>query len=334
MELTGNSLNDFLMRKFGRTWDNVIEKFFKLDEIDLSAIENFKKLAIDRIPSIAFETDSVILLQKLNLMKDKHFKRAAILLFGKNPQKYFLQAHVKIGRFASDADIVTSDIVEGNLFQQVEQTLNILKTKYLLSPISYEGIHRREKLEYPYPALREALLNAIIHRNYYTTSAVQVRVYDDTLLIMNEGTLPDEITVEDLKHEHLSKPRNTLLADVFYKSGYIESWGRGTLKIINECVNENLPEPVFESRGYLFSVTFKKTNLKTDLKTDLKTLTTEDQIFSLIVEDNKITLLQIARLINKGLTITKEYVRKLKSEGKIERVGPAKGGYWKIIAKQ
>jgi len=337
MELTGNSLNDFLMRKFGQTWDNVIEESFKSDEIELSAIENFKKLAADRIPSIASETDPILLLKKLNLIKDKHFKRAAVLLFGKNPQKYFLQAHIKIGRFASDADIVTSDIIKGNLFQQVEQTLNILKTKYLLSPISYEGIHRREKLEYPYFALREALLNAIIHRNYYTTSAVQIRVYDDKLLIMNEGKLPDDLTVEDLKHDHLSKPRNTLLADVFYKSGFIESWGRGTLKIINECMNENLPEPIFESRRHLFSVTFKKTDQKTDQKTDRKTdrktLTTEDQILSLIVEDNKITLSQIARLIKKGLTITKEYVRKLKSEGKIERVGPAKGGHWKIIKK-
>ena len=337
MELTGNSLNDFLMRKFGQTWDNVIEESFKSDEIELSAIENFKKLAADRIPSIASETDPILLLKKFNLIKDKHFKRAAVLLFGKNPQKYFLQAHIKIGRFASDADIVTSDIIKGNLFQQVEQTLNILKTKYLLSPISYEGIHRREKLEYPYFALREALLNAIIHRNYYTTSAVQIRVYDDKLLIMNEGKLPDDLTVEDLKHDHLSKPRNTLLADVFYKSGFIESWGRGTLKIINECMNENLPEPIFESRRHLFSVTFKKTDQKTDQKTDRKTdrktLTTEDQILSLIVEDNKITLSQIARLIKKGLTITKEYVRKLKSEGKIERVGPAKGGHWKIIKK-
>jgi len=150
---------------------------------------------------------------------------------------------------------------------------------------------------------------------------------------MNEGKLPDDLTVEDLKHDHLSKPRNTLLADVFYKSGFIESWGRGTLKIINECMNENLPEPIFESRRHLFSVTFKKTDQKTDRKTDRKTLTTEDQILSLIVEDNKITLSQIARLIKKGLTITKEYVRKLKSEGKIERVGPAKGGHWKIIKK-
>lgn len=163
MELTGNSLNDFLMRKFGQIWDNIIVESFKSDEINLSAIENFKKLAIDRIPSIASETDSVMLLKKLNLMKEKHFKRAAILLFGENPQKYFIQAHIKIDRFASDTDIITSNIVEGNLFQQVEQTLNILKTKYLLSPISYESIHRREKLEYPYFALREALLNAIIY---------------------------------------------------------------------------------------------------------------------------------------------------------------------------
>ncbi len=128
--------------------------------------------------------------------------------------------------FVSDVDILTSDIVEGNLFQQVEQTLSILKTKYLLSPITYEGIHRREKLELPYDALRETVLNAIIHRNYLTTSTVQIRIYDDELMVMNEGILPDDINIEVLKRDHLSKPRNTLLADVFYKSGFSESWGR------------------------------------------------------------------------------------------------------------
>ena len=91
------------------------------------------------------------------------YKRAAVLLFVKNSQKYFLQARIRIGKFLNEAEILTSDIVEGNLFRQVDLSLDILRTKYLLSPISYEGIYRREKLEYPYEALREAVLNAIIH---------------------------------------------------------------------------------------------------------------------------------------------------------------------------
>jgi len=98
------------------------------------------------------------------------------LLFDKNPQRFFPQAVVKIGRFINEADIVSTDIINGNLFQQAENTMSILKTKYLLSAITYEGIHRRELLEYPYEALREAVFNALIHRDYNTTSAIQIKI--------------------------------------------------------------------------------------------------------------------------------------------------------------
>ena len=85
--------------------------------------------------------------------------------------------------------------MEGNLFRQVDLSLDILRTKYLLSPISYEGIYRREKLEYPYEALREAVLNAVIHRDYMITSNIQIRVYPDKLEIMNDGNAVDRKSV-------------------------------------------------------------------------------------------------------------------------------------------
>jgi len=338
LELTGNSLNEFLLGKFGKTWDDLTEETFSLSDIDLNTIEDFKRFSSDRLPAINTETDPLVILNKLNLLKGKNFKRAAILLFAKEPQRIFKQAHVKIGRFLSDVDIVTSDIVEGNLFKQLDQTIEILKTKYLLSPISYEGIHRREKLEYPYLALREALLNALIHRNYLSTSAVQIRVYSNKLIIMNEGELPDEIKVEDLFKNHLSKPRNPIIADVFYKSGFIEGWGRGTLKIVDECFKEKLPTPEFESNRHLFSVTFfktdPKTDPKTDLKTDPKTQTIDEQIIAIITYDKKITIPLIANKIGKGITVTKETINKLKTAGRIKRIGPAKGGYWQVIEKR
>ncbi len=122
--------------------------------------------------------------------------------------------------------------VKGNLFEQLEKSLEILRTKYLLSKIKFEGIHRREILEYPYKALRESIINALIHRNYLGSSTIQVRVYNDRITFLNEGKLPPEVPVEKLKTEHLSKPRNKLLADVFYKAGFIEGWGRGTIEIV------------------------------------------------------------------------------------------------------
>ena len=133
-----------------------------------------------------------------------------------------------------------------------------MRSKYLKSNISYEGIHRRDILEYPYDALREAVINALIHRDYIGTSNIQIRIYDDKLIIMNEGKLPPEVPVEKLKTEHLSKPRNTLLAKVFYFAGFIESWGRGTIKIVENCVKQGLPEPDFIEEYGVMKVIFYK----------------------------------------------------------------------------
>ena len=258
-ELRGKELADFLLKKSGIPWDSCAEKHSTLKALDMTTIDGFKRLAADRIPGIINETDSSMLLDKLNLAKNKQLKRAAVLLFGSDPQRYYSHAVVKIGKFLTDTDIKTTDIVKGNLFQQVENSLEILRTKYLQSHISFEGIHRRDILEYPYEALREAVINALIHRNYQGFSEIQIRVYPDRMIIMNEGSLPPEITVEDLKRNHLSKPRNKLLADVFYFAGFIEAWGRGTLKILEKCRDQGLPEPEFNNEHGVMTVIFYKT---------------------------------------------------------------------------
>ena len=234
----------FLAAKMGLTWESVVEEDFSLDDIDIETVERFKLLAKDRVPSIEQETDILALMKRLNLVVGG---RAAVVLFGKNVQKYVLQARIKIGKFLSETEVLTTDIIEGNLIQQ-----DILRTKYLLSYISYEGIHRREKLVYPYEALREALLNSIIHREYFVSSEIQIRIYDDKLVMGNEARLQD-ITVEDLSRPHPSRPHNKLIADVFYKAGFIESWGRGTQRIIDNCVAEGLSAPVYEYKmGFLY----------------------------------------------------------------------------------
>ena len=263
-ELKGEELTNFLIEKSGKTWDEFVEVKAGFNDINLKTIDEFKKYAVDRIPSIVSEKDYQIILEKLNLQEDKKLKKAAILLFGKNPQRFYPAAYLKIGKFLTETDIQSSDIVSGNLFEQITNALEILRTKYLISKIKYEGIHRREILEYPYEALREAIINALIHRNYLGASSIQVRVYSDRLVIMNEGKLPPEVPVEKLKTEHLSKPRNVLLADVFYKAGFIESWGRGTIKILEKCQEQGLPEPDFEEEHGVMKVVFYKDKFTED----------------------------------------------------------------------
>lgn len=293
LELKDSDLANFLIKKLGKTWDEFVEENVSFDDINLETIEKFKKLAVDRIPSIEGEKNYRAILEKLNLFEGSKIKRAMILLFGENPQKYHPGAYLKIGKFLTETEIQTTDMVEGNLFQQLENTLEILRTKYLISNIKFEGIHRRDILEYPYEALREAIINALIHRDYIGTSAIQIRVYNDKLMIMNEGKLPPEVPVEKLKTEHLSKPRNSLLAKAFYLAGFIESWGRGTIKIVENCLQQGLPEPDFKEEYAVMKVVFYKDKF------------TEENLKKLGISERQIKAVMYVK--EKGKITNKEY---------------------------
>ncbi len=259
-ELKGNALNKLLLKKAGKTWDDVVEPRAKLDDIDFSAIEAFKKGAITskRLPFIAEEENLEQILDNLLLLEDGNLKRSAILLFGKNPCRFFINAFVKIGRFGqTDDDLRFQEVIEGNAFQLADKTLEVLDRKFFVSPISYKGLQRVESWEYPYEAIREVILNAIVHRDYMG-APIQISVYDDKLIVWNEGSLPEDLTFEDLKKKHSSRPHNPFLASTFFKGGLIEAWGRGTIKIINECKKAGLPEPIIEYSSGGISVTILK----------------------------------------------------------------------------
>jgi ATP-dependent DNA helicase RecG len=335
-ELKGSALNDFMLKKMGRSWDSVIVSSSSFKDIDAQTIERFKAMASDRLPSISNEKDHSTILEKLNLSEGGKLKRAAILLFGNNVQREFLQARVKIGFFKGQTDLISTDIVEGNLFQQLEKTLEILRTKYLLSPISYEGVYRREKLEIPFEALREAIINALIHRLYDTTSSIQIRITEQELEIMNECNPSEVIDVQDLKKPHLSKPQNRLLADTFYKAGLIESWGRGTLKIIEDCKVAGLKAPEFVASAPFFTLLFHRSiqNVTENVTGNVTGNVTENRtlrILEMIQQQPDITTSELSKKLNISRMTLHRDLEKLKAGGKIKRMGPAKGGYWEVV---
>ena len=259
-ELKGNSLNEFLLKKAGKTWDDVIEPRASFNDIDITAIEAFKKGATTskRMTFIEDESNIEHILDNLLLLESGQLKRSAIVLFGKNPCRFYINAYVKIGRFGkTDDELRFQEVVEGNAYQLADKTLDILDKKFLISPISYQGLQRVENWEYPYEAIREVILNAIVHRNYMG-APIQISVYDDKLIVWNEGSLPDDLTIEDLKKKHSSRPHNPFLAGTFFKGGLIEAWGRGTIKILNECKKAGLPEPIIESTSGGISITIYK----------------------------------------------------------------------------
>ncbi|GBU08462.1 hypothetical protein AwDysgo_17930 [Bacteroidales bacterium] len=200
------------------------------------------------------------LFQNLKLItKEGDLTRAAILLFGKEPTRFFSCATFKIGRFGGidPTDLIIQDKVEGNLFSMFDQVIDFLKSKYLLSPISYKGMQRVETLEIPEKAIRESILNALIHRYYSSSSAISLRVYEPRVSIWNAGEL-EKLSIEDLSREHDYFRRNPFIADIFNRAGYIEAWGRGTLTIIEQTQKSGLPAPIFKTRQGGLEVEFQR----------------------------------------------------------------------------
>lgn len=317
-----SNLTNFLLKKYGKTWDDVAIEEFSIEEINTDTITKFKHFAKERVSDIHQENDIEQLLRKLNLYDGIYLKRAAVLLFAKNPQKYFVQAHAKIGQFLSDSELMTSDIVEGNLFEQFERIMEILKTKYLKSFISYDGAYRVETLEYPYEALRETIVNALIHRDYLDTSVLQIRVYDDKIVFSNGATLSSEVPIEKFAQEHISKPYNPIIASVFYKAGLVESWGKGTENIIKECIKAGLPAPEYRYTFGAVQVTFNKKETPQE--------TTREKIIHLLKQNKHYTLKELSIVLNKNADTIKEHIAKLKGEGILQRIGSTKSGYWEV----
>ncbi|MCF6333130.1 MAG: hypothetical protein L3J11_07585 [Draconibacterium sp.] len=194
----------------------------------------------------------------MQLKENNFLKRASILLFHPKPENFVTGAYVKIGYFESDSELRYQDEIHGNLFEQIEATIDLLFTKYIKALISYEGIHRVETYEYPKEAIREALLNAISHKDYSSGIPIQISVYKDKILIWNDGQLPENWTAEILTKKHASKPYNPDIANAFFRSGYIELWGRGTIKIIEKCLETGLPSPLYHYEASDFWVEFRK----------------------------------------------------------------------------
>lgn len=295
-ELKGIALQDFLYKKLGKTWDDTIVDGVTLQDIDDGAITSFLKASIKsgRIYQNADRDDLLTLLQNLDLITSEgKLRAAAVLLFGKRPQRYFIHSYFKIGKFgASDADLKFQDTVEGNIFEMVDRVIQLLKDRYLISPITYEGIQRVEKLEYPEEALREAVTNAIVHKDY-TDTTIQLSVYDDKLMLWNPGKLPVDIPLEILTRKHPSRPRNKHIAEAFFRAGYIESWGRGIEKILTAFQDAGLPDPVFEESWGGVMVTF------------LKDIYTEEYLQTLGLNDRQVKAALFAK--DKGKITNADY---------------------------
>jgi len=259
-ELKGTALDKFLLQKQGKHWDGVSIPNVSVADLKSETFDFFRNKGIKskRLDSDVLTDTNEVLLNNLKLTDNGYLKRAAILLFHPDPEKFVSGAYIKIGFFRTHSDLLFHDVINGNLFEQVEKTMDLLLTKYGKALISYQGLSRVETYEYPEDALREALLNAVAHKDYTGPYPIQISVYLDKIMIWNYGKLPENWTVEDLLNKHSSQPHNPDIATAFFRSGYVESWGRGIDKMKSLCLEAKIPAPQISCGGNDFWTVFRK----------------------------------------------------------------------------
>lgn len=330
-ELTGASLNEFLLMKSGRTWDDAVEPRATFEDINEKAVSAFLKAADDtgRLPEYK-GLSLPELFDKLRLTEKGKLRRAAIILFGKDPGRFYPSIFVRIGRFVKDeTDLKFQESEEGNLIDLVPAVLGQLHHKFLTRQVEFKGVHRIEKDEYPMAALREMLLNALVHRNYMGAHT-QVRVYDDKINIWNEGMLPEGLSFEALRLPHPSRPRNPIIADVCFKGGLIDAWGRGTIKIIDACKQAGLPEPSMAELNGGFIVTLYKNRLTEEHLTKLNLNDRQIKAVSFLREHGEITN-SVYKEINKTSDRTAlRDLDELIGKGILIKEGEKKGTIYKL----
>lgn len=277
-EFKGAALNKFLLERQGKRWDGVPVPNVSVEELKNETLIVFREKAAKskRLEPEDIDGTNKQLIESLHLDDEEHLKRAAILLFHPNPEKYVTGAFIKIGFFESDEDLKYQDELHGNLLEQAEEALDLLKTKYDVAAISYDGGSRYEKFTFPQEAIREALMNAIAHKDYSSGIPIQISVYRDKIIFWNEGQLPENWTVDKLTSKHPSKPFNPVIANTLFRAGYIESWGRGTIKMIKACKAHKIAPPRFSNEAPDFQVElikFTETGLAAEgLKEELRAI--------------------------------------------------------------
>jgi len=246
-----------------RRWENLPTEGLTLKDLDRTEILRTRELAIQQ-NRISPDTSRDIgeILDRLGLRVGGTLTQAAQMLYGKRFLPDYPQCLIKMGRFRGTE--VTGDIVDNrqehmNAFAMVREGMAFLERTMPLGARFPEGkIFREDRFPVPLDALREILLNAVMHRDYsHYSGYVAIVVFDDRIEIRSYGRLPTGITVKQLSGRHDSKPTNPLIAGAFHRTGAVEVWGRGTNRVIEMCQSHGAAAPVFEERQGFLVVTFK-----------------------------------------------------------------------------
>ncbi len=238
-------------------FDNLICEGAQFKDIDKSKVKWFLLKAKEERDFDANPNSPIKeAMERLGLVKGNSLTNVAVLVFGKNAQKFFLQSRIRCARFKGIDGLDYIDMkVLGGTIPELRQKAVKFVMQYTKHAVFFDANQRYDRWEYPLRALEEVLSNALAHRDYYSNAEIQLSIYDDRIEVWNPGKLLSPLTPHDLKTKHRSIPRNKLLADKLFLIKYIEQWGKGTNRIIEWMKKDNLSDPKFQNSAGGFEVT-------------------------------------------------------------------------------
>ncbi|MDR3282276.1 MAG: putative DNA binding domain-containing protein [Candidatus Methanoplasma sp.] len=257
-ELTGPDLTKLLLKRESKTWTDLPAENVMANDLSAEAIRLFVSQGKEkgRMSRYASADDVKALLDNYDLIDSGGLRIAGALLFHPRPNRVVLGAYIEIGVFDGDGRLLRSDIVDGPVLMQAEDAIDILYGKHIRGTYKLNGIVRETDYEYPRSALRESLMNAVVHKDYSRFNTTTVSVFPDRIEVFNCGGLPDGWTIADLKSKHRSSPRNQRMARVFFDMGLIEKWGTGIRNMATACREAGLADPEFSVDRDGVTVTF------------------------------------------------------------------------------
>lgn len=334
--LRGTALTEFISSKTGIRWEDSVIEGVDVEDLDKESFDIFRREAVrsKRMTKDDLNMSNAELLDSLDLLKDGKLTRAAVLLFHRTPQKWMFGTYTRIGKFGKGSDLQYQDEVIGSLFMQAERVIELIYLKYLKAPITYDNLTRVETYPFPKDAVREALYNALVHSRWSAGIPIQIRIEDDAMYISNECVFPSDWTMESLLQRHQSRPYNPKIARAFFRAGYIESWGRGIQKIFEVCNEYGALQPkyVVHSEDIMLKLAAVSITDKHVLKLDSKAENTalKMKIVEYLQNQPTATQKELQEALNETRTHIQKIVKELVGEGKIERNGGKRFGYWEV----
>ena len=277
---------------------------------------------------------SMNILESYNLIKSEHSKVYptvnGILLFGKRPQRYFSEAMIILSHFKglTGRDAIATIDCENTIFEQFDQAYSFILSR-LSKSFAIRGPKRKEKLEIPKLAIREALLNAIVHRNYHIKAPIKIAIYDNRIEFFSPGQFPGPLNLNNLK-EGITYLRNPNICKIFREAGYIEKLGTGFITIFEEYEKYGLEEPkVIEGTNYIKCILPRELKVKSTLILD-----DYSKIMNMFKTMDQISANDVAICLSISKSTAIRRLKKLINSKCIKRIGHTKALKYSKIEKK